>query len=207
MAEAGKTRDRAIASTAPASVDEAERTGDGPPATSTTGAPAFSTTTAAAAAAGTSPATTGCTVPSIDTAVDEDRKTVDGANSSARSAELLDSFLAELELYTSGDQVDASPCYTAFENVFGKPGVRTRMRMLINCIEGERRDSRSSCSAGHHDSMAFVFRRINSCVKFSPGTEALPHAESLRSVPLATNVFSTPPLPLVCQIAVEFLPP
>lgn len=119
MTEAGKALGSTIASTKPASAIEAEKTGDGTPATS--------------------PAAGDGAVASLDT--------VDEADSLARNTPLLESFRAELELYTSGDQVDVSPCYAAFEAVFRNPEVRemaqdarnSLMLMLMNSVEGETR--------------------------------------------------------------------
>lgn len=142
MVEAGKALDSsADVSSTPTGVDEEEKRGDGVPATPTT----VTGTVAAATTTTTSPsATPAAPIASVDTALDSGSKTGNVAVSSDRNAKLRESLRSELELYASGSQVDASPCYVAFEAIFSKPGLRVHkfMCMLMNCIEGETRRPR-----------------------------------------------------------------
>ena len=133
MAEVAKALDRSAAASANQTcVQEEQKTAGDVPSASTT--PATPTAT---------------TVASTNTALDSDSKTEDEAASSARNAELQKTFRAELELYTSGDQVDATRCYTALEAVFKNPEIgdmdqgprNDLMLMLMNCVEGETRIS------------------------------------------------------------------
>lgn len=142
MAEVGKALDSAAASNKPTCVEEEQKTADDTPSTPTTAA--------AAIAATTSPATPAAAVASIDPALDSDSKTENEASSCARNAKLEELFRSELELYTSGSQVDASPCHAAFEGVFSNPKIQDMdqeprndlMLMLMNCVEGETRQPR-----------------------------------------------------------------
>lgn len=143
MIEVAKALDNRTTSNKPTCVDEAEKAGDGTLVTATTATATNTATTTA-----NSPATGTAAVASFDTALDNDGKSENEAASSARNnAKLQESFRVELELYRSGDQVDASPCYTAFGAVFSNPEIRemdqeprtSLMRMLMNCIEGETR--------------------------------------------------------------------
>lgn len=137
MKEVDKALGSADSNSAPTSADEEDNAADGTPAASTTPAAAVAITTpiTASSTSTTSPAA----VASVDTALENSTKTENESNPSFVNAKLRESFVAELDLYTSGNQVDASPCYAAFESIFRTPGVRTRMRMLMNCIEGETR--------------------------------------------------------------------
>lgn len=124
---------RAIDSKKSTSADEAEKTVNG---TSPTAAAAVANTTATAA------------VVSVDTAVlDADSKADSEADLSAENAaELQETFLAELGLYASGNQVDVSPCYAAFEGAFRNPEVgemdqdsrNSLTLMLMGSVEGEK---------------------------------------------------------------------
>eukprot|EP00903_Cladosiphon_okamuranus_P020275 g18606.t2 len=145
MVEAAKALDNATGSNKPTCVDEAEKTRDGTLVTPTSAAATNMVATIAA-----SPTTGAAAVASIDTTVNSNGKTENKIASSARNAKLQESLRAELELYMSGDQVDASPCYLAFEAVFSNPETPKKdqesrnslMRMLMNCIEdSERRAS------------------------------------------------------------------
>ena len=155
MAEVDKALDDAVSSDTPTGAEETQMTGGGTPATPTTAAltEATNTTTAPAIITATAPAiitaAAAAVVASTDAAVDNDDNTEHGAasSSSASSAKLRESLRAELELYTSGVQVNASPCYTALEAVFGKRGVQSRVNMLMNCIEGKLTQARR-CRAG-----------------------------------------------------------
>ena len=52
----------------------------------------------------------------------------------------------ELELYMSGNEIDASPCYAALEGVFRNPEISEMdqdarnglLQTLLSCVEGER---------------------------------------------------------------------
>lgn len=122
------------------SVDAEQKTGDGAPATCTTPAATAAIAAATATTATISPATAASAVASIDPALNNDSKADNAADfSPSTAAQLRESFRAELELYASGNRVDASPCYMAFEDALGKLGAQMHVRMLLNCIEGETR--------------------------------------------------------------------
>eukprot|EP00903_Cladosiphon_okamuranus_P020276 g18607.t1 len=141
MAEVGKALNIATAGNiSPGVKGEQKAAGD---------SPSTPTAVAAAVAAATSPVTPAAGVASIDNAVDSAGKIENGAASSARNTELQEAFRTEFEFYTSGNQVDASPCYMAFEAVFRNPEVRDMdqesrdnlMHMLMNSVEDSERRS------------------------------------------------------------------
>lgn len=106
-----------------------------------------STSTAAPAATATAATTaaTSATVASIDTG-NGNGNGDDVMASSIRNAEIKEAFRAALARYTSGDDVDASPCYVALERAFSKPEVSEMdqsirddlMQLLMTCVEGEK---------------------------------------------------------------------
>ncbi len=120
-----------LAGSSPApNTTEKEAPSDAPPATNRTDTAAAAAAAAAATAAGDS-----------NSSVVAERAVL-----SAESAALRESFRVELELYSSGNEIDVSPCYDALEAVLKNPKITEAeqverdalLEKLLNCIEGER---------------------------------------------------------------------
>lgn len=113
------------------------------------------TATAATAATAAADSATAASIDAGNDSGNNNNKSATASSSITRqSAEIKEAFRAALARYTSGDEIDASPCYLALEEAFSIPPrvlsemdqkVRdSLMLQVMNCVEGETKQNKTT---------------------------------------------------------------